>query len=178
MPLSQETKEAAAYIADHAHGYRAVLALVDGVGEIAKLEALANEAEARINAGEKTETALNERIDTARQKAEDAESAILADRTAAQDELKQARADAAAIRAEAEADAKALIGDARARANGELKKARDERQAVISGTDAEIADKRAALAEEGARLDDLRGETADLEERVRQAREFIANLKG
>jgi cell division septum initiation protein DivIVA len=178
MPLSPEIKDAVNHIQSHAEGMRAVITLADYVDDVKLLEQSAAEAEGRVSAAEDAEAKLKARIDKATQKAVDAEAAIVADRTAAQDALKKAHDDAAEIVAKGKADAQRVLSNAQATASKELADAKAERQAVIDGIDADISAKRDEQMAESEKLKELRAETADLESRVRKAKEYIASLKG
>jgi cell division septum initiation protein DivIVA len=177
MALSPEVKDAVNHIQSHAEGMRAVITLADYVEDVKLLEQNAAEAEGRVKAAEDAEAKLKARIDKATQKAVDAEAAIVADRTAAQEALKKAQSDAADLVAKARADGDNIVSRAQSDARRVLDDAKAERQAVIDGIDADIAAKREDQAAEAAKLKELRAETADLEGRVRRAKEYIASLK-
>jgi chromosome segregation ATPase len=169
MALDPELKNSVAYLQDHAHGMRAVLAIADAISDISVLETAANEAEARrdkavndlenqVGRVQATLTALEVKAEEASGKAEN----IL---TAAREEADKIRANA---NTQAEADAArihAAAADKLRLTNADLEQAR-----------ADLADRARSIAKAEETAEALRIETADLERRANEAREYLTKL--
>lgn len=169
MALDPELKNSVAYLQDHAHGLRAVLAIADAVKDISALEAAANEAETRrdkavgdlenqVGRVQSTLTALEVKAEEASGKAENI--------------LTAAREEAEKIKATAKADAEAEVARIKAAGADALKSVR----ADVEAAKAALADLNREVSLSGDALALMRGETADLERRANEARDYLNKL--
>lgn len=170
--LSPEVKDAAAYLQDHAHHLRAVLAIADAVKDIDALDAAAREAQTRkTNAEREMNTALGE-LEKKRQAIATADTQAANREKRADKHIADAEAQAATTIAEAKRQAERIV--ATAKQEGQGIKAEAEKEAAakrdeIATLDAEIATRRTALKQ-------VQQETAATTKKADEARAYLAGL--
>lgn len=169
MPLSPEVRDAVNHVKSHAQQLRAILTLADAVDDVAKLEALAGEADARRVKAEKAAERADNHHDKMVEKSSElakevaaAEKAVGEAQKQVRDILSQAEIDANNTKSAAAIEAKALIDAAQVKV--------DE---MLAGQDEQIAAKQADIDTLDAAIKVKTSEADDLDKRVAKAKNYL-----